>query len=73
MKLWLLELIGYSSYDYALGFVIRAETEEDAREQAQEHAGDEGYKAWADKERSSCIELEAEGELGVILRDFMNL
>lgn len=82
MKLWLLypqtayrgeKFLWEPWYDKSFGFVIRAETEEDARRIAQENGGDEIYEnmpAWIDPHYSVCEELLAEGDPGLILQDF---
>lgn len=77
MKLWLLkakeEMPPWNSgYDKAYGFVVRAETEERAREIAEENSGNEAakYSAWLKLEFSTCTELLPEGEESLILRDF---
>lgn len=57
-------------YDRCFGFVIRAETEEQARHIASEDAGKEGEDAWLDAALSVCYELTgANGSNGVIMRD----
>ena len=82
MKLWLLkpmdDLINdpwKPWFDKMFGFVIRTETAEEARQIAQEYAGDEKYKndalvPWLDPKFSTCVELLPEGEPGLILNDF---
>lgn len=82
MKLWLLKckaLHGVKDnpwspwYDTAQGFVIRAETTEQARTLALSHGGYEVDKypdAWTNPKYSSCEELIAEGKEALILRDF---
>lgn len=78
MSLWILEFIENCPrpdpwsfpYDVALGFIVRAETEQQARELAAEQAGDEGRNAWLDPDYSTCMVLTDTGEAGVILRDF---
>jgi hypothetical protein len=83
MKLWLLEPIRpfnrraesqYNPwepwYDKAFGFVIRAETEVEARIIASKNHGDEGEDAWLSSELASCIPLRNAGDPGVILRSF---
>lgn len=91
MKLWILKPVENLSqgddpwepwYDKAFGFVVRAETEEEARKFAHEQAGDEnrgvflGSKIadtnspWLDAKYSTCTELTVEGEAGVVLQDF---
>lgn len=80
MKLWILEPI-YSEYhheyDCALGFIIRAESEKEAKQYAQNQHGDESIntKYWIDYNLSSCKELTPDGNPGVIIvimRDFNN-
>ena len=68
-------------YDKAFGFVIRAETEKEAREFAHARAGDEnrgeiiGTKVleertpWLDEKYSICTVLDIDGEEGIIIRD----
>lgn len=87
MKLWLLRPVENDPlwdpwYDKAFGFVVRAETEAEARALAHEDAGDENRgefmheklgpkgRAWLDAEHSTCVELPADGEPGVVIRDF---
>jgi hypothetical protein len=77
MKLWLLRPIDglpddpwFNWYDKAFGFVVIAETEDDARDVASEDPGDEGGDAWRDANCSTCVELVAEGEARIVLRDF---
>ena len=90
MKLWILRpldnLPGDDNpwepwYDKAFGFVVRAETEADARKLAHENAGDENRgeflqreiaktkSPWLDGRYSSCVELTADGPTEVILED----
>lgn len=69
-------------YDKAFGFVVRAETEEDARKIADKNAGGENRGEFMDRriantnhpwlyaKYSTCEELTADGEAGMILRDF---
>lgn len=73
-------------FDKAFGFVVRATTENDARAFAEEEHGDEGegqyygpveklqktkrVQVWLDPSWTSCVELTAEGEEGVVLKDF---
>lgn len=92
MKLWLLsrtdEELPYDDnpwipwYDKANGFVVRAETEPDARQLANAEGENEkgptrfifddryGGDPWLDPKYSTCVELTADGESCVILRDF---
>ena len=57
-------------FDKAFGFVVRAETEERARQLASEDAGDENEGSWLSPEFSSCVELSVTGLETVIIRDF---
>jgi hypothetical protein len=57
-------------WDMALGFVIRAETEHEARTLASLACGDEGKDVWMLQAKSVCIELTGDGYPIVVLRDF---
>lgn len=69
-------------YDKAFGFVVRAKNEQEAREFATADAGDESRgefldgktadtkQPWIDPKYSSCVELTAKGESGVVIKDF---
>lgn len=91
MKIWLLrpmEGLGKKDnpwepwYDKAFGFVVRAETEEQAREFAHAGAGDENRgeflstktantnQPWKEAKYSICTELLPDGEAGVVMQDF---
>ena len=87
MKLWILRPVkGLTDdtnpwkpwYDKAFGFVIRAETEREARNLivgdmntvCDGEAGDEGRPAWLNPELSTCNELLTDGEPSIILKDF---
>lgn len=92
MKLWLLRPAkGLKKnddpwevwYDKAFGFVVRAETEEEARKLANKAGGEEtgekmvivehiyqvGGDPWLDAKYSSCVELTADGKPEVIIVD----
>ena len=71
-------------YDKSFGFVVRAETEADARQIAHENAGDENQegrygwqgtdlrypvKPWLHIKYSICEELTADGDAGLIIQD----
>jgi hypothetical protein len=91
MKLWLLRpMPGLTDdnpwdpwYDKAFGFIVRAETEEQARAFAHDRAGDENRgefleekiantkEPWKNAKYSSCIELTSDGDAEVIMKDFM--
>ena len=83
MKLWLLLPVdGLNDlnnpwepwYDKAFGFVVRAESELEAREMASRSGGDEVERGlpnpWEEPSLSTCVELTADGECGVVMRDF---
>lgn len=93
MKLWLLRPIENNhenswskfinfGYDCTYGFVIQAESEQEARQIAQCNGSDETkywdsekaemviYPVWIDKSLSTCVELVAEGEPGIVIEDF---
>ena len=62
-------------YDKAFGFVVIAETEQQARELADADAGDEnGYSTkihpWLDAAMSTCEELTTEYSGGIVMKDF---
>ena len=60
-------------YDKTFGFVIRAESEHNARLIADENAGSENHDSknpWLNSEMSTCLELLPYGEEEEILRDF---
>ena len=67
-------------YDKAFGFIVRAETEERAREIANENAGDENNERigidkhiktpWLNPRYSTCGELMPDGMEGLIMGDF---
>lgn len=91
MKLWILkprEDLSLNDdpwepwYDKAFGFVVRAESAEDARQMAHDEAGDENRgeflknrtantkTPWLDPNYSTCEELSNEGEAGIVILDF---
>ena len=79
MKLWILRpkegLKGVDDKwrgvcDTAYGFVVRAESERQAREFAAADRGDEGESAWLNPLYSDCKPLSARGVPGVIIRDY---
>jgi hypothetical protein len=83
MKLWKLEPITPWEpwFDKAFGFVVRAETEQEARKFAAAEAGDEdawrsdrdapGWRSvWEQPGKTTCVPLTAEGKAEVVLRDF---
>ena len=58
-------------YDKSNGFVVRADSEADARRLASADAGDEGIEAWLDAAKTTCVELLASGTSEVVICDFM--
>lgn len=87
MKLWLLKpkddnYVAWNPwYDKAFGFVVRAETEERARQLANDKGGDEvgkisnttyrtGGDPWLDPKQSTCEELTTDGDEEVVLEDY---
>jgi hypothetical protein len=69
-------------YDKAFGFVVIAASEAQARELAMVDAGDEKRgefmsektantkTPWLDEQYSTCVELTADGDERVVIRDF---
>jgi hypothetical protein len=85
MKLWLLRPMKGDPawepwYDKCFGFVVRAETEHDARKLANSEAGDENHDKWSsdfkpdnvwlDPKRATCVVLNDSGPEAIIIRDF---
>lgn len=63
-------------YDKNHGFVIRAESENDARKIAHNEAGDENNskfskEPWLDSKYSSCDVLLEDGEAGLIMEEYL--
>ncbi len=76
MRLWLLRPVYDGNaepwnpwYDKTFGFVVRAETESDARKFASADCGGEGENAWLDSDYSTCEALTADGTPAVIIKD----
>jgi hypothetical protein len=83
MKLFLLKQKGKVDYDCAAGFVVRAESEEAARQHIVnsgllelcgccplQYYGDEQAATWSNPEYSTCDEISLDGPAQIILRDF---
>lgn len=78
MKLWLLKAdegnpAWHPWYDKTFGYVVRAETEKEARALAQENGGPEtegnpSCPAWT--EYASCVELTADGSAEIVLEHY---
>lgn len=82
MKLWLLKPNNNrDSLDnpwlftniVCMGVIVRAEDENSARSYAVKIAANEGAKAWMLPGYSTCEELEAAGEPGVIMWDLFTI
>ena len=56
-------------YDATFGFVVRAATEERAREIAELSSGAERKGAWLDSRYSTCEVLTADGAEGLVIED----
>lgn len=69
MRLWNLGPIEDHWHDCVVGFVVRAETEAEARRLAQEQHGMEGelVPVWTDASITRCEPLEHEGEARVLI------
>ena len=59
------------TWDCSYEFVVRAETESEARELASSRHGEEGPDAWTDPTLTSCFILTEDGPAEVVLRDFL--
>lgn len=70
MRLWLLSRYGRDA-DTVKAFVVRAEDVASARDIAGRAVVTCEETTWADPTRSTCVELTANGEPGVVLRDFI--
>ena len=72
MKLYMLKpIVAWNPwYDKVFGIVVRAENETEARTVASIWAGDEGGAVWHDPLLTTCEVLEAEGNPGMIIKDF---
>lgn len=81
MRMWLLLPISLDRpgpwrpvWDKAYGFVVRAETEAQARQVVadSDETGDEGADVWLDPTLALCREIPLDGTPEVIMRDFHN-
>ncbi len=78
MKLWKLSAINrdnsrYFGWDTHQGFVVRAESEQRAREIAAEYAEGDYYNLptpWTNPKKTLCVELSFDGDEEVILYDY---
>ena len=62
MSLYLLERIDNVFHDEFKGYVIRANSIEEARNLAAKRAYGKGKNTWLDKEKSRCIIIKLKGE-----------
>jgi hypothetical protein len=78
MRLWLLRPNGDEQpawdpwYDKTFGFVIRAESELQARALADEADGSENSpsnRPWLDASQATCVEITGDGSAEIILKD----
>jgi len=69
MKLWLLETYEPPGYEEFDAKIIRAPSEQRAREIANEHTGDEG-RIWDDEKLVKCDECINNGDEGTVLESF---
>ena len=60
------------SYDVVRSMVVRALTEQDARQLASEKAMDEGKYMWLEADHSHCEEIDDMGEAQVMCVDAVN-
>lgn len=67
--IYLLKRKGSVDWDEYHGFVVRADSEEDAREAAQ-HWDNNSRKWWKNPKLSSCEEVKNSGQREIILSDF---
>lgn len=83
MKLWILRPVEnldnennpwrYGKYDAYYGFVMRAETEEIARQLAADVACAENNRfgnPWINNMYTTCYELTSDGAVGIVLSDY---
>jgi len=68
LKLWLLKIIEHEGYDTYDAHVVRAETEEAARNMVP--AGYEGRQTWLDLSKSTCVGIKDDGVAGVLISSF---
>ena len=78
MKLWLLDSLHvkgsptWSRYDVCDGFMVRAETEQQAREIAKEATAGESWdeNPWLNPALTSCEQVFIDGEPGIVMSSF---
>jgi hypothetical protein len=52
------------------GFVVRARSEDAARNLSASKCGDEGPDAWLSSKSSTCVELQADGPEEVVMENY---
>lgn len=57
--------------DNVVGFIVRAEDEEQARRLARDEAGGEDGYVWMESQFSTCTELLAAGDAAVVMADLV--
>jgi len=67
--IYLLKRADRIGYDEYVAKIIRASSEQEARDIANTNTGDEG-QLWTDATRVSCEPLDAEGASGPLLESF---
>jgi hypothetical protein len=76
MNLWILRPVDESRapwrrwYDRMFGFVIRARSEDAARNLAASSCGHEGPEAWLSSRSSTCLELKEDGPEEVVMENY---
>ena len=60
------------SYDIVRSMVVRAMTEQEARQLASEKAMDEGKYMWLEADHSHCEEIDERGDAQVMCVDVVN-
>jgi hypothetical protein len=70
MNIWLLERRGKTGYDEVEGFIVIADTEEEARRYASQKPGDEGKNVWLNSLLSHCMLVTSAWPNGVLIRSF---
>jgi hypothetical protein len=69
MRLWKLEQKDGAHVDEMRACIVRALTQQEARELAGTCSVDEGTTMWLDAERVTCTEITRKGKAEVILTD----
>jgi hypothetical protein len=75
MRIYLLQrAAGLIGYDEVRGFVIRASTQDEARQIAARESGDEGTATWLDAAQP-CVQIgvaTTDDRAGLVLKDFLH-